>query len=71
MRRSTVPAHRRPAEVVSLLAAGVLMFVPQVAGAGDVALGEYLASECVTCHQASGQTVAGVPSIVVVVIVAP
>lgn len=31
---------------------------------GDIALGEYLASECVTCHQASGRTIGGVPPIV-------
>lgn len=30
---------------------------------GDRALGEYLSSECVTCHQASGKF-AGIPSIV-------
>jgi cytochrome c553 len=31
--------------------------------AGDKALGEYLASECVTCHQLTGQY-AGIPPIV-------
>jgi cytochrome c553 len=31
---------------------------------GDKALGEYLASECVTCHQKSGRQVGGVPAIV-------
>ena len=31
--------------------------------AGDAALGEYLSSECVTCHQPSGH-VSGIPSIV-------
>ena len=31
---------------------------------GDRALGEYLSSECVTCHQATGQVHGGVPSIV-------
>ena len=33
------------------------------AGKGDAALGEYLSSECVTCHQKSGQVTAGVPAI--------
>ena len=33
------------------------------AGAGDKALGEYLSSECVTCHQLSGANV-GIPPIV-------
>lgn len=34
------------------------------ARAGDAALGEYLASECVTCHQISGQQVGGIPAII-------
>ncbi len=33
------------------------------AGAADVAFGQYLSSECVTCHRADGQDV-GIPSIV-------
>ncbi len=33
------------------------------AGEGDRALGEYLSSECVTCHQITGQY-EGIPSIV-------
>jgi cytochrome c553 len=32
--------------------------------AGDRALGEYLSSECVTCHLLSGKDQAGVPAIV-------
>ena len=32
--------------------------------AGDRALGEYLSSECVTCHQLSGQDQPGIPSII-------
>jgi len=32
--------------------------------AGDVELGKYLSSECVTCHQATGIAAAGVPAIV-------
>ncbi|MCA3585121.1 MAG: hypothetical protein IOD03_15695 [Methylocystis sp.] len=31
---------------------------------GDRAFGEYLSSECVTCHQISGRVVGGVPAIV-------
>ncbi len=31
---------------------------------GDKAFGEYLAAECVTCHQKSGKVVGGVPAIV-------
>ncbi|MFN3892700.1 MAG: c-type cytochrome [Beijerinckiaceae bacterium] len=30
---------------------------------GDKELGQYLSSECVTCHQASGEQTGGVPSI--------
>lgn len=30
----------------------------------DMALGQYLASECVSCHQASGHAAGGVPPIV-------
>lgn len=33
------------------------------ANAADIAFGEYLAGECVTCHQRSGKT-NGIPSIV-------
>ncbi|NJM33617.1 MAG: hypothetical protein HC850_01705 [Rhodomicrobium sp.] len=32
--------------------------------AADIALGEYLSAECVTCHQLSGHTTGGIPSIV-------
>jgi cytochrome c553 len=46
------------------LAATVATAVPdRVLAAGDKALGEYLASECVTCHQMTGQY-AGIPPIV-------
>lgn len=31
---------------------------------GDAALGEYLSSTCVTCHQLSGRVTGGVPAIV-------
>lgn len=31
---------------------------------GDVALGEYLSSECTACHQTSGRQVGGIPAIV-------
>ena len=35
----------------------------KIQAAGDKAFGEYLSSECVTCHQASGRF-EGIPSIV-------
>jgi cytochrome c553 len=34
------------------------------ASKGDRALGEYLSSECVTCHQVSGKHAGGIPSII-------
>jgi cytochrome c553 len=43
-----------------LLVATVLL--PQPARAADVAYGEYLANECVTCHQKTGNY-SGIPSI--------
>jgi cytochrome c len=46
---------------VSLLAVVVLGANP--AHAADVALGQYLANECVTCHRADGE-VKGIPSII-------
>lgn len=52
---------------LSLLAASILFLAAPAfaqAGKGDAALGEYLSSECVTCHQKSGQVTAGVPAIV-------
>ena len=37
---------------------------PQSTSAGDRELGQYLSSECVTCHQVSGKAIEGVPPIV-------
>lgn len=50
-------------------ARGVLLFLALLAAhpaaaKGDRELGQYLASECVTCHQRSGQQSGGVPAIV-------
>ena len=36
----------------------------RAAVAGDVALGEHLSGECVTCHQPSGKAVGAIPPIV-------
>ncbi|MGL5114632.1 MAG: c-type cytochrome [Beijerinckiaceae bacterium] len=47
----------------AVLLAALLTATPALA-MGDRALGEYLAAECVTCHQLSGRVVGGVPSIV-------
>jgi cytochrome c553 len=44
-----------------LMAAGAAQ---TAAAKGDRALGEYLSSACVTCHQLSGRVAGGVPAIV-------
>lgn len=49
-----------PAVIIFLLAGSV----SSTASAGDRELGQYLSAECVACHQASGATAGGVPSIV-------
>lgn len=36
----------------------------RAAGKGDRELGQYLSSECVACHQVSGQQTGGIPAIV-------
>lgn len=49
------------------LSGGVLFAIavslPAMAAAGDVAYGEYLSAECVTCHQISGAD-QGIPPII-------
>jgi cytochrome c553 len=40
-----------------------LVLFDQTAGAADVAFGQYLAGECVTCHRADGQD-KGIPPII-------
>ncbi len=45
------------AGAAGLLAAGA-------ASGGDLALGQYLSSECVACHQLSGQAAGAIPPIV-------
>jgi cytochrome c553 len=37
---------------------------PAFSQAGDKAFGEYLSSECVTCHQISGKSVGAIPPII-------
>lgn len=46
------------------LVAGLVLAPPAAAQSGDRAFGEYLSSECVTCHQVSGRQTAGIPAIV-------
>ena len=49
---------RRTTALLMLLAGGGAAHA-----AGDLALGQHLSSECVTCHRASGPPVAGIPAI--------
>jgi cytochrome c553 len=44
--------------------AGEGSFAVRAHAAGDRALGEYLSSECATCHQTSGRQQGGIPAIV-------
>jgi cytochrome c553 len=54
----------RMAGAVAALTAALLSAAASATAAGDRALGEYLSSECVTCHQLSGKQQPGIPSIV-------
>lgn len=44
--------------------AGAAQATTRPASKGDRELGEYLASQCTTCHQLSGKSVGGIPPIV-------
>lgn len=48
----------------SVIVAALTMPLTDVVAAGDRELGQYLSSECVTCHQLSGRVSGGVPKIV-------
>ncbi len=50
--------------MAAAVAAMTASFSHSIQAAGDRALGEYLSSECVTCHQLSGQDQPGIPSII-------
>ena len=55
-------------QISSLVMAGLIFIIGTSRGAeavaGDVAFGQYLSSECVTCHQLSGKTDGSIPSII-------
>jgi cytochrome c553 len=53
----------RAAAHAALCAAALASLTAHALAGGDKALGAYLSSECVTCHQITGQY-AGIPSIV-------
>lgn len=48
----------------SFVAVAAALSAGQASAAGDRALGEYLSSECTTCHQTSGRQAGGIPAIV-------
>ena len=48
---------------VRVIALSLVINFPTLARAADPALGEYLSSQCTTCHQLSGK-VSGIPAIV-------
>jgi cytochrome c len=58
--------HWRKAAVAQFVLAGTafaLLLLPGPTFAADVAYGEYLSSECITCHRRDGQD-KGIPSII-------
>lgn len=58
-----LPCSLRRAGLATAAAVTVTAFFAGPSSAGDIAYGEYLASECVTCHQVTGRASA-IPSIV-------
>jgi cytochrome c553 len=60
----TILGGRATVRALALAAGVAVASAPALTAEGDAALGEYLSSECVTCHQVSGQVSGGVPSIV-------
>jgi cytochrome c553 len=54
----------RAADIVCVPVLGFVLACAPADAAGDRALGQYLSSECTTCHQTSGRQVGGIPAIV-------
>jgi cytochrome c553 len=54
----------RAADIVGVPVLGFVLACAPADAAGDRALGQYLSSECTTCHQTSGRQVGGIPAIV-------
>ena len=50
--------------IITVACVAVMASAAPAHAAGDAALGEYLSSACVTCHQKSGQVTGGVPALV-------
>jgi cytochrome c553 len=63
-RGQTESAWQKATARIAVAAAGTLVLMTwKDAYAVDIALGEYLSSECVTCHQLSGHGTGGIPPI--------
>lgn len=59
------PRHlARASLTVAIIMAAVTGALAQARPGGDRALGEYLAAECLGCHQLSGRSEAGIPPII-------
>jgi len=52
------------AHIFGMCAAAGFLVSGGASAEGDIALGQYLSSECVTCHQLSGKSVGAIPPIV-------
>jgi cytochrome c len=63
-RRRTSFVWRQQVARISVVATLTVLTVPVAAHAVNIALGEYLSSECVTCHQLSGHATGGIPPII-------
>lgn len=61
---SRLGAWRRTPGAAFWALVGGLCIDGVAAADGDIAYGQYLSNECVTCHQLSGQSVGAVPPIV-------
>lgn len=62
-RRSDVVVSRLITKFAALVISAALLPIASAQAGGDRELGEYLSTECVTCHQLSGRN-DGIPSIV-------
>lgn len=64
-RTGPMRSRSRPRSPSAAIGAAMIAFATAAeAQAGDRALGEYLASECTTCHQISGHRDGRIPAIV-------
>jgi cytochrome c553 len=62
-RKRTVLDDRKAAHIAIVVATLTILGISKGAYPADIALGEYLSNECVTCHQLSGHGTGGIPPI--------